>query len=67
MDVITLGDFSITNVDGHTWVSFRTPAQKAIDYVVEWKNAVAASVGRNDPCYCGSGQKFKKCHGKPGT
>jgi preprotein translocase subunit SecA len=22
-----------------------------------------ASVGRNDPCPCGSGKKFKKCHG----
>ncbi len=21
-------------------------------------------IGRNDPCYCGSGKKFKKCHGK---
>ncbi len=21
-------------------------------------------IGRNDPCSCGSGQKFKKCHGK---
>ncbi len=21
-------------------------------------------VGRNDPCYCGSGKKFKHCHGK---
>ena len=21
-------------------------------------------VGRNDPCYCGSGIKFKNCHGK---
>jgi preprotein translocase subunit SecA len=20
-------------------------------------------IGRNDPCPCGSGQKFKKCHG----
>jgi preprotein translocase subunit SecA len=20
-------------------------------------------IGRNDPCWCGSGQKFKKCHG----
>jgi SEC-C motif-containing protein len=20
--------------------------------------------GRNDPCHCGSGQKYKKCHGK---
>ncbi len=21
-------------------------------------------IGRNDPCHCGSGKKFKKCHGK---
>jgi uncharacterized protein YecA (UPF0149 family) len=20
-------------------------------------------VGRNDPCHCGSGKKFKRCHG----
>ena len=26
-----------------------------------WKN-----VGRNDPCPCGSGKKYKKCHGFPG-
>jgi uncharacterized protein len=24
----------------------------------------AAKVGRNDPCPCGSGKKFKQCHGK---
>lgn len=23
--------------------------------------------GRNDPCYCGSGKKFKKCHGAPSS
>ncbi|HEX5283325.1 MAG TPA: preprotein translocase subunit SecA [Bryocella sp.] len=22
-----------------------------------------ANIGRNDPCYCGSGKKYKKCHG----
>jgi len=25
---------------------------------------VAPSVGRNDPCPCGSGKKFKKCCGR---
>jgi preprotein translocase subunit SecA len=25
--------------------------------------AHAAKLGRNDPCWCGSGKKFKKCHG----
>lgn len=23
-----------------------------------------ASSGRNDPCHCGSGKKYKHCHGK---
>jgi preprotein translocase subunit SecA len=26
---------------------------------------VDKQVGRNDPCPCGSGKKFKNCHGKP--
>ncbi len=26
--------------------------------------AAPQKVGRNDPCYCGSGKKFKKCHGQ---
>jgi uncharacterized protein YecA (UPF0149 family) len=21
-------------------------------------------LGRNDPCFCGSGKKYKKCHGQ---
>lgn len=21
-------------------------------------------IGRNDPCFCGSGKKYKNCHGK---
>jgi preprotein translocase subunit SecA len=23
-------------------------------------------IGRNDPCHCGSGKKFKHCHGRTG-
>jgi len=26
--------------------------------------AVAEEIGRNDPCPCGSGKKYKKCHGR---
>ncbi len=26
-----------------------------------------AGVGRNAPCPCGSGKKFKMCHGRPGV
>jgi len=25
--------------------------------------ATAPKLGRNDPCFCGSGKKYKKCHG----
>ncbi len=28
---------------------------------------VEKAPGRNDPCPCGSGKKFKKCHGAPGA
>ncbi len=31
--------------------------------VVKDKEDPYANVGRNDPCPCGSGKKFKKCHG----
>ncbi len=27
------------------------------------KDETGQKIGRNDPCYCGSGQKYKKCHG----
>jgi preprotein translocase subunit SecA len=34
-----------------------TPGAKPMPVRVE------KTVGRNDPCWCGSGKKFKKCHG----
>ena len=63
MDVICLGDFSITNVGGQTWMSFRTPSCVAIDYVVEANKLAFAGTNRNAPCPCKSGKKYKKCHG----
>ena len=62
MDVICLGDFSITNLNGHTWMSFRIPSCESIDYVVEWNKLKYAGVRPNAPCPCGSGKKYKKCH-----
>lgn len=64
MDIITTGDFSITNVGGKTCMSFRTPSMQEVDYVVEGNRLRASAVGRNDPCPCGSGRKFKRCCGK---
>jgi uncharacterized protein YecA (UPF0149 family) len=32
------------------------------DVVMPYRRETA-KIGRNDPCHCGSGKKFKKCHG----
>lgn len=29
------------------------------------KTSAKRKIGRNDPCYCGSGKKYKNCHGQP--
>ena len=41
----------------------RPAAGKPQTYVKD-KEDPYANVGRNDPCPCGSGKKFKKCHGQ---
>lgn len=33
MDIITSGDFSVTNFNGKTTFSFRTPSKEEVDYV----------------------------------
>jgi hypothetical protein len=66
MDIIMGGDMSISNHQGETWFTFRWPSFGAIDYVADINKARSMSVprvGRNDPCSCGSGKKYKKCHG----
>ncbi len=37
MDIISLGDFSVTNVEGKTVMSYRYPSIKVVDYVEEAK------------------------------
>jgi preprotein translocase subunit SecA len=37
------------------------PAPEVIETVV--KDEREKEIGRNDPCWCGSGKKYKKCHG----
>ena len=49
--------YSAPSEDGEAEVK-GTPASNADDEF--------AGVGRNDRCPCGSGKKFKQCHGRPG-
>ena len=44
--------------DGANTAAERDPTAKAAPVVVE------KTVGRNDPCTCGSGKKYKHCHGR---
>ena len=39
------------------------PQTGKVETYVKDKDDIFANVGRNDPCPCGSGKKFKKCHG----
>ncbi len=68
MDIISKGDFAISNYQGKTTFTFRCPAIAEIDFVKLAKSSVpiksAKTTGRNDPCPCGSGKKFKYCHGR---
>ena len=42
-------------VDGRRGAAGRRPAAPA--------STRTRQIGRNDPCWCGSGKKYKKCHG----
>ncbi len=67
MNIISLGDFAVTARDNATWVSFCLPSSRRIDFVDEVNGALFRGVGRNDLCPCGSGKKFKYCHGARAT
>lgn len=69
MDIISQGDFSITNFGGNTCFSFRYPSVKEVDFVAEHHTqshtpVISGKIGRNSLCSCGSGKKYKHCHGK---
>lgn len=71
MDIISRGDFSITNAGGQTCMTYRIPSIKAIDYVEEYYKAKYAGTSAYAPCPCGAKDpngkpiKFIDCHGKP--
>ncbi len=56
-------------VEGRAAVAATASAGGAATAVATADNGAAATarsgpkLGRNEPCYCGSGKKFKKCHG----
>ena len=39
------------------------PPREGGDDVIRQVKRDEPKIGRNDPCHCGSGKKYKKCHG----
>jgi preprotein translocase subunit SecA len=50
---------------GSDLIQDRGPAPPRVggDDVIKTVRRDEPKIGRNDPCWCGSGKKFKKCHG----
>ena len=66
---------SVSAFGGTTTTRSGQPSEtKASDVVSEANEVISKAkpirsgpkVGRNDPCPCGSGKKYKQCHGKFG-
>lgn len=65
MDIIQSGDFKIENGGGKTTFTYSVPPADPIPVVPPTAPIVKAKEpGRNEPCPCGSGKKYKKCCGK---
>lgn len=68
MDIMSAGDFSVSNFEGKTKFTFRLPSQKDADFVFEAKEGRTVHAenipNRNSKCPCGSGKKYKQCCGK---
>jgi len=68
MDIISQGDFAISNYNGKTKFSFRMPSVADVDFVADYNSKVPIvaehKIGRNAPCTCGSRKKYKHCCGK---
>lgn len=54
-------------VDENPWQYDESMEDAVLEYkrtTTEYSNSSFRKVGRNDPCPCGSGKKYKNCHGK---
>lgn len=69
------GEFDATKAEGDRWAASKvgretmaavTPRDRAAAQAIFDAIREKGNVGRNAPCPCGSGKKYKRCHGAPG-
>jgi hypothetical protein len=59
------GVISVTDVERHLWKEDNEVAQMTKGALRPGsRRSFMSKVGRNDPCPCGNGLKYKKCHGR---
>jgi preprotein translocase subunit SecA len=61
----TSNNQSATSVPQFDRAAYEQAIQNSIPQIEKKQPVIAEpKFGRNDPCHCGSGKKFKQCHGK---
>ncbi len=65
-DILKLGNFEHSQLSAFskptTNLTTNSPESESIPKIQPRR--VEKKIGRNDPCWCGSGKKYKNCHGK---
>ena len=74
--VARLSVVPVRSAEFDPWVADNAPqeldpsqlrARYAADVARDPSRTIAWPPGRNDPCWCGSGRKYKRCCGVPGV
>jgi len=70
LGLIPTGIGKVHHAGGESIVNTYLPSTRDFDFVKEYNDMYHKPLvkdkipGRNDPCHCGSGKKYKNCHGK---
>jgi hypothetical protein len=60
-NAVRRGEFDATRAESDRWAASKAGQDTLAELL---KSAGRRNVGRNDPCPCGSGLKYKRCHGQ---
>ncbi|MBI2003501.1 MAG: preprotein translocase subunit SecA [Parcubacteria group bacterium] len=55
--------YQVVNMIFKVGIQIESPKSQPVAFNQD-KPPEQKNIGRNDPCWCGSGKKYKKCHGK---
>lgn len=62
-NAVRRGEFDGTKAESDRWAAGKAGQDTFRELLASHKATTTFKAGRNDPCPCGSGRKFKRCHG----